>query len=1022
MKEPLQKKLVDIEYVVLDIETTGLDLKHSSIIEVGAVLVSGNKIQKSFSSFVRYDGVLPETIKRVTGISEDMLKGAPKLPEVMSKFKDFIGKKPVVAHNGFSFDFPILERHGLKLNEKYDSMEFAFFVLPTNITGHSTATLTQYFSIKDVPHRALADSQIEFEIIVNLQKEYLKGNKKKREALNYLAKSIQWWWYNFLSGDEAKVDRISDLVSSYEPYRKENASQEMLDFTESNKVDVAEIDKYFNPLLLPKSSDSEMDYSEDRPEQRKMASIVALAFNEHKHAVIEAGTGIGKSKAYLAPALVFSMKNGVPVIISTHTKALQDQLFVKEIPHLRDIINPDLRVALLKGKKNYVCLQKFEEFSKEVQTELSQRSLYEFGQEGTKFSTRLAYLLIASWIIKTERGDWDELPYWFKERIPKRIEQDICNFDELCGNGTCELYEKQKCFLAKARIRAKDADIVVVNHALTLSGIVVDEEQLEEGGEIEKVYSHTVFPGEAKFLVFDEAHYLEDDVTSAWENIISYDGMQYLFNRLFGKSGAKSYLGGIARDNPELAPKFEEFDSKEKSVKANAGNLFDLILPQAVPENNSDGFSTYAMLDEVPAGLREAINTSLNNIKINLKDAAKIIDTFADQSSSSKVQKILQVKIKNIKGFIEPIDCILSEGKEYVKYLKRFGRSVEIKATPLSVAHYLKDYVYDNFSSVIMTSATLTANKSFNFFANRCGTCFIEKEQVGYHSLKSSFDYAKQVKFYVPEGIAYSGGKDKHLEKSAEFLEKAILASDGGALVLCMSHKQVDALYGLLSGPLSNNNVWLLRQNRGVSVGSVVRDFKRSMNSALIGTESLWQGIDVPGMALRSLFIYKIPYRMPFHPVLKARKQEIEDRGGDSFAEYYEPLAALMLKQGFGRLIRKCTDSGIAVLLDEDLLSKPRLLNSLPDGVSPQKVSPEFIISEFQNFLKSIIAEEEVKNESDKELQMKSQVVADELKKSKTSERKFNCQICGRPIRHRGNCLKCNVSKKKSESHLKNEV
>ncbi len=952
MKAKFRKKPTYFEYVVLDIETTGLDLEHSSIIEVGAVLIKNNKINGSYSSFIKYEGVIPETIKRVTGISEDMLKNAPDLAKVLSRLKDFIGENPVVAHNGFSFDFPMLERHGFKLGEKYDSMEFAFFVLPTNVIGHSTAALTQYFGIKEMPHRALADSQIEFEIIDNLQKEYSKRNKKKREALNYLAKAIGWWWCNFLSGDEKRVESISDLVSQYEPYRKENASQEMLEFIESNKIDVAEMDKFFNPSLLPKPSDSEMDYSEDRPEQRKMASIVASAFNEHKHAVIEAGTGIGKSKAYLTPALLFSMKNGVPVIISTHTKALQDQLFVKEIPHLRDIINPDLRVALLKGKKNYVCLQKFEEFSEEVQAELSQRSLYEFGQEGIKFSTRLSYLLIVSWIVETERGDWDELPYWFKERIPKRIEQDVCNFDELCGNGTCELYEKQKCFLAKARIKAKDADIVVVNHALTLSGIVVEEEKSEEGDEVKKVYSHTVFPGEAKFLVFDEAHYLEDDATSAWENIISYDGAQYLFNRLFGKSGAKSYLEGIARDNPELVPKFEEFDSKEKSVKANAGNLFDLILPQAVPENNSDGFSTYAMLGEVPAGIREAINTSLNNIRINFKDVVKIIDTFSDQSSSSRVQKILQVKIKNIKVFIESIDSVLSEGKEYIKYLERFGRSVEIKATPLSVAHYLKDYVYDNFSSVVMTSATLTVNKSFNFFADRCGTCFIDKEQIGYHLLKSSFDYVRQVKFYVPEGIAYSGGKDKHFEKSVEFLEKAILASDGGALVLCMSHKQVDALYSLLLGPLSENNIWLLRQNRGVSVGSVVRDFKRSVNSALIGTESLWQGIDVPGMALRSLFIYKIPYRMPFHPVLKARKQEIEDRGGDSFAEYYEPLSALMLKQGFGRLIRKCTDSGIAVLLDEDLLNKPRLLNSLPDGVVPQKASPEFIIKEFQKFLK----------------------------------------------------------------------
>jgi ATP-dependent DNA helicase DinG len=299
----------------------------------------------------------------------------------------------------------------------------------------------------------------------------------------------------------------------------------------------------------------------------------------------------------------------------------------------------------------------------------------------------------------------------------------------------------------------------------------------------------------------------------------------------------------------------------------------------------------------------------------------------------------------------------LQDNKNFVKYFERSGNNVEIKAAPLSVARHLKEYVYDNFSSVVMTSATLTVNKEFDFFADRCGTSLIDKENVGYHLLKSSFDYEKQVRFFVPKGIAYSEGKDLHLGKSADFLEKAIIASNGGALILCTSHKQVDALYDLLDGPLSKNNICLFRQSKDVSVGGVVRDFKRDMNSALIGTESLWQGIDVPGMSLRSLFIYKVLYRMPFHPLIKARRQEIEDQGGDGFVNYYEPLAALMLKQGFGRLIRKRTDSGIAVLLDEDLLNRPRLLNSLPEGVFPKKIEPEEIYKEFSKFAKGIISE-----------------------------------------------------------------
>ncbi len=948
----------NFEYIVIDIETTGLDLRHSSIIEVGAILISNNKIKDTFSSFIRCEGKIPEPIKYITGITDEMIKSAPNLPEVIARLKDFIDKRPVVAHNGFSFDFPMLESRGLKLNEKYDSLEFSFFVLPCNVGGHSMAALTQYFGIKDVPHRALGDCEIEFQIICELQKEYAKKENKKRETLNFYAEAIEWWWFNFLTGKSSKTDNISDLVSKYEPYRKENVSQGMLVPDTKNSIDLTELDKYFISSSLPQAPNSEMDYSEDRPEQKKMASIVANAFNNHKHVVIEAGTGTGKSKAYLTPSLLFALKNQIPIIISTHTKALQDQLFIKEIPHLKEIINPDLRVAMLKGKKNYVCLQKFKEFSKEVEEELTQRSLYEFGQITTGFSTRLAHLLLASWIIETERGDWDELPYWFKEKIAKRIERDICNIDELCDHGTCEFYEQQKCFLMKARSRAKDADIVVVNHALTLSGIILEKKPTivgeESTGEVTKAYSHTVFPNEAKFLVFDEAHHLEDDATSAFEQIISDKVFQYIFQQLYGKSGIEFYLNRAAKENERLTTLFDKFVKKEHDIQVNTSNLFKVVLPQVVRENDSDGYSTHSMLEEISTSLKGAVVTCLENIRINLRDIAIIIDAFAEEIDFPRTKKNLQVKVKIIKGVIASIDIVLDDSKEYVKYFKRIGNDVEILAAPLSVAKHLKEYVYDNFDSVVMTSATLTVNKEFDFFANRCGTSLIEKEGIGYHLLKSSFNYEKQVKFFIPKGISYSEGKDLHIGKSAEFLEKAIFASNGGALILCTSHKQVDSLYGLLEEPLSKKNICLFRQSPGVSVGSVVRDFKKDINSALIGTESLWQGIDVPGISLRSLFICKIPYRQ-LSPLIKARRQEVEDSGGNGFSDYYEPLAALMLKQGFGRLIRKRTDSGIAILLDEDLLNRPRLLNSLPEGVYPMRVEPEEIYNEFHKFAEGII-------------------------------------------------------------------
>ncbi len=212
-------------------------------------------------------------------------------------------------------------------------------------------------------------------------------------------------------------------------------------------------------------------------------------------------------------------------------------------------------MAVLKGKRNYVCLKKFEDFVDEVLTELSQRSLYEFGKSGAKYTSRLACILIAAWVLETERGDWDELPYWLKDKIPKRIEQDICNWDELCIKEVCDFYDEEKCFLAKARLRAKDADLVIANHAIVLSGIIpsseteeaiVDEDQAEET-EAASPFAHAVFPTEAKFLVIDEVHHLEDDATSAWTKSISQVDMELLIEQLYGKRSIKGYIDSIAK-------------------------------------------------------------------------------------------------------------------------------------------------------------------------------------------------------------------------------------------------------------------------------------------------------------------------------------------------------------------------------------------------------------------------------------------------------------------------------------------
>jgi len=875
--------LKNFKYIIIDIETTGLDKANSSIIEVGALLVNNNNIKERFSSFVKYDGVLSEEVKRITGIDDKMLEDAPTIKEVINKLNKFVDNIPVVAHNGLDFDFPILKHYGFKASEKYDSMDFAFFVLPTNKNGHSIKELANYFNLKEASHRALGDCETLFQLICKLQEEYQKRNKSKKEALKYIAEKIEWWWSNFLLG-EGKMHNISNLVPKYVSKKKK-------------KEDISNLE--LNKLFSLKQG----DYSEDRPEQKKMANLVYNAFNNKKHIVIEAGTGTGKSKAYLLPSFLYALKNGVPVIISTYTKLLQDQLFDKEIPHIREVLGRDLKVAILKGKKNYICLQKFNDFSNEIENNLSQRTLG-MNKDNAKISDRLAYLLLSSWILETDKGYWDEIPYWFKKRISKEIEGNICNVDELCTKDTCSFHKEQKCFLAKARAKARDADIIIVNHALTLLEISTEE-----------IASHTIFPETAKFIVFDEAHYLEEAATSAFERTISEDIFYYLLQQVN--------------------------KLKEKPLTSNIDNLFNKILPQVI-KDNGEGYSNDISFHSLRGIAQREINTNLENIKLDLIDIRKEIDNSIEKAGDDKFLKISR---KTVAGLIESINIFLSKDKGYIKYIERDRDSIKIKAVPLSVAQYLKKYVYNTFSSIVFTSATLTVNKKFNFFAKRCGTLEIEKDKIDYCLLKSSFDYKKQVKFFVPSGISYKREKtEEHLEKSINFLEKAIIASNGGALVLCTSYKQIDRIYDSLMVPLSKNNITLLRQNKGYSPKSIVKTFEEDINSVLIGTETFWQGIDVPGKSLRSLFILKIPHDAP-SSVTESRRELYSNQ----YVDYSAPLAAIKLKQGFGRLIRKSTDCGVAVLLDDNFMNKTMFINSLPDGVDVEKKSIEEILEELRS-------------------------------------------------------------------------
>lgn len=940
-----------MEYIILDLETTGLNPVTSDIIEIGAILVSEDKIVTKFSELVDPGTNIPAEITRLTGITNKMVKGKLSPEEAISKLKKFIGDLPVVAYNAYGFDIHFLNKYRLKPKNIYDLVDLTFFILPT-LEHYSAQYLAQYFNLGKEKHRALDDCEIEYKILKSLLDNFKKKPKKLKSHLKHISNSHNWWWDSFLDAESASFNSFIDIMPAHQRYRKDTAEQEAFDIS-NQKLTEEEVDSYF---LLNGNKNSE--YAEDRPDQRKMSWDISRSFNEEKHAAIEAGTGIGKSKGYLVPGTLFALKNSIPVVISTYTKVLQDQLFTKEIPHIRTIIKKDLQVALIKGKTNYACLTKADEIYHETaDRKLDLHKGYSITREGVKYDRNYSFLLLSSWILQTERGDFDEVPFWLQNRIPKSIEEDLLNHDETCAKGICEGFDANKCFLAKAKLRAKDADIVIINHAVLLTGIIKKELPNEAGENPEEKkfqYSHSTLSNESKYLVIDEAHFLEDAATSSWDAGVTSGNLAFAMKLIYGRRGVAKNLDHLMANCPinqkELEQHFDKFLSLENSIREREYIFKDPELTHFVGYDRGRYPISKIVDDDVRDNYEwDIISKNLSEIALSLNTASsslrKIVKILKDNEGDEKqLNKILK-RAEIVSRLSESIMIFLKKDDFYVRYLELFNGELKFLAAPISVATLLKECLYDNFRSVCLVSATLKVGENFNFLAERCGLNLIENDKIDYISYDSTFDFPAKMKFMIPRGISYRSEKSNFITLIKPFILSAILASKGGSLILCSSYAQVTEIADYLEDPLLKAGINLFRQDRDRSVNSAVRGFRDDKDSVLIGTTSLWHGVDVPGPSLRSLFIIKLPYKSPSNPIFFARCEDLEKKGKKSFFSLSQPLACIDLRQGIGRLIRKKTDQGSVILLDDRLLYSPLLCSAVPKGVTLQKLEQEEILN-----------------------------------------------------------------------------
>ena len=611
---------------------------------------------------------------------------------------------------------------------------------------------------------------------------------------------------------------------------------------------------------------------EFRPQQQEMAVAVAQALEEDRHLVVEAGTGVGKSLAYLVPAILFALEQHKKAVISTHTINLQEQLLYKDIPILKKVLPVEFDAALMKGRQNYLCPRRLEralQSSKELFT----------GPEDNELNR------IAEWASKTRDGSLSDLSI---EPDPK-VWAQVCSEAHICTQKTCG--QNPRCFYQQARRKLLAADVIVLNHTLlfVLLGDPKEQEERESG---------FLFPND--FIIFDEAHTVEQVASKQIGIGVSQYGLRSTIQRLYNARTRKG-LFTVMRDAAGVRLAAESIDDLEK--------FFDAV------ESKSDFRKGREFrvrdVDLVP----DTITGRLVALQARIAEVVK-------RSDDEILKAELQEFGRRIRDARDGIAIFLEQSApQHVYWIERTGKTAQflsLNAAPIDLAPVLRRMIFRDNATCVMTSATLAVGRAdLAYFRERIGATEAEPLQLG-----SPFDFQKQMKMFVvkkmpdPRDATYQ----KELERwIAHFVEK----TGGCAFVLFTSYRDMQQVAGEMQKFFVEKKMNLLVQGGGAPRSKLLEQFKSEPRSVLFGTDSFWGGVDVPGEALSNVIITRLPFAVPDTPLIEAKLELVQERGGDAFTEYSLPEAILKLRQGVGRLIRTKSDHGIIVILDNRIVTKP---------------------------------------------------------------------------------------------------
>jgi len=624
---------------------------------------------------------------------------------------------------------------------------------------------------------------------------------------------------------------------------------------------------------------------EHRQEQLAMADAVLKAISQQHHLVVEAGTGVGKSFAYLVPAILSTDRTtgGEPkrIVISTHTISLQEQLLRKDLPFLRSVMPIEFTAVLVKGRGNYISLRRLQN------AEGRAGAIFHDAQELKQLAD------IGRWSQTTTDGSRSDLPFRPASPVWDEVQSEHGN----CMGKKCPRF--RDCFYYAARRRSQNAQILVVNHALFCSDLALRQEGV------------SILP-DYDVAIFDEAHTLEAVASEHLGLSVSSGQIDYLLNKLYNDRTNKGLL--VHHHWGEAQQLVLECRARTEDFFADLRDWLDHR-----PKHN--GRITQA--DIVPNGL----SSTLEKLAKLIRDQAEALTNEEEQQDCTSAVEKLRNLAQVVRGWLQQTET------ESVYWMDEVGGRrprLKLACAPLDIGPTLRSWLFETVPTVILTSATLATGKgAFDFFQSRVGLSQAQTLQLG-----SPFDYQKQARIIVTPGMPDPSQKPVEYERRVlEMIRRYVDRTDGRTFVLFTSYQMLRSVVTALTPWLVQKKLAILSQAEGLPRTQMVDQFKANPRSVLFGTDSFWQGVDVPGDALQTVIITKLPFSVPDRPLLAARLDAIRTSGGNPFVDYQLPEAVIKLKQGFGRLIRSRLDTGQVVILDPRILTKPygrTFLESLP--------------------------------------------------------------------------------------------